>query len=277
METYDFYKNPSILIQGAMESETEYLIGQLAQKACVKYGNWSFYTGFLGESKSPVIISRTFQGMVNAAAATTLALTHFSPRAVINQGIAGGHDSTFYRGDIVLGTRAVPMGAMIRPFAKKGEGICESDFTPLGIEVFRESRGKTEKVLDFPCDHRLLAAAEHTAKDYLAAEEALMKKKAVCKRTRKIEAGVLGSADEWNNQFDRIVLLRERYKTTTEDMESAAVAQLCDSYGIPFLGIRIISNSIVTGEELDESVAEDCQRYVIRVVENVAGAFGTIK
>lgn len=254
MKEYDFTAQPSILIQGAMETETEYLIEQLKDRTCVTIGCWKFYTGFMGENNAPVIISRTYMGMVNAAAATSLALAHFNPVAVINQGIAGGHDVAIHRGDIVLGTKVVPMGAMMRPYAAAGEGIGESNFEPLAIEIYNRKKQTTEKVLSFPCDERLLSIAENVETDI------------------KTVRGVLGSADEWNNQIDRIALLRERYHTASEDMESAAVAQLCLSYGIPFIGVRMISNSIVNEEEYDESVAKDCQRYIVSYVEAIQRA-----
>lgn len=253
MERYDFTKRPSILIQGAMDTETEELIGRLRDAECRILGNWKFYTGFLGRYLEPVIISRTFQGMVNAAAATSLALVHFAPGAVINQGIGGGHDTEFHRGDIVLGEKVVPMGAVVRRFSRAGAGIDETDFEPLKIEIYNRAKGRTEKVLDFPCDKRLLAIAEGMETGY---------------RTGR---GIIGSADEWNNQLDRIALLRERYQTTVEDMESAAPAELCLSYGIPFIGIRILSNSIVNGEELDESVGVDVQKYIVNYVEALHG------
>lgn len=249
MERYDFEHRPSILIQGAMETETEYMIAQLAEAECVTLGNWRFHTGFLGEYREPVIISRTYQGMVNAAAATSLALVHFAPRAVINQGIAGGHDPGFHRGDIVLGERVVPMGAMLYGFGGAGAGIDAEAFEPLPIEIYHKGKQATEKVTDFPCDERLLKLAEKVVSPYRTAR------------------GVIGSADEWNNQLDRIAMLHRRYKTTTEDMESAATAQICFSYGVPFIGIRILSNSIVTDEEYDEAVGEDVQKFVISYVE----------
>ena len=39
MDRYDFEHRPSILIQGAMETETEYMIAQLAEAECVTLGN----------------------------------------------------------------------------------------------------------------------------------------------------------------------------------------------------------------------------------------------
>lgn len=256
MEKYDFAKQPSILIQGAMDTETEYLIAHLEDGACITLGNWKFHTGFLGENREPIVISRTYQGMVNAAAATSLALVHFAPKAVINQGIGGGHDTRFHRGDIVLGERVVPMGAVMRHFSEAGAGIDETDFEPLEIEIYNRKKGLLEKVLDFPCDGTLLAIAERV--------------NAPCRTSR----GVLGSADEWNNQLDWIALLRERYQTASEDMESAAAAELCLSYGIPFIGVRILSNSIVNGEEFDESVGIDGQKYIISYVEALHGFGG---
>ena len=98
MPNYDFKKQPVLLIQGAMDTETEYLIGQLDEPEEITCGNWKFYTGFLGKHAEPVVISRTYQGMVNAAAATAIAMTQFCLWAVINLGIGGGHDARFHRG-----------------------------------------------------------------------------------------------------------------------------------------------------------------------------------
>lgn len=78
--------------------------------------------------REPVIISKTFQGMVNAAAATSLALAYFKPWAVINQGIGGGHDKKFHRGDIVLGEKVVPMGAIAYAFSEEERELMEKVF-----------------------------------------------------------------------------------------------------------------------------------------------------
>ncbi len=251
MQQYDFTRQPSIFIQGAMEIETDYLIDQLENGTCVTVGNWQFYTGFLGKNKEPVIISRTYQGMVNASANTTLGLTNFAPKAVINQGIAGGHDANIHLGEIVIGERVVPMGAVMQGFGEKGAGIDPLDFGPLELEIYDRRMGKTEKVLDFPCDKELIAVAERVQTDI------------------RMHRGVLGSADEWNNQIDWIAVMRERYQTSSEDMESAAVAQICRSFGVPFIGIRIISNSVVNGEDFDETVALCGQKFIQSYIEEL--------
>lgn len=249
MSDYDFTKQPSILIQGAMDIETAYLIEHLEDAECVTVGNWTFYAGFLGNGREPVIISKTYQGMVNAASATSLALVYFAPKAVVNQGIAGGHDPDFHLGDIVIAERVVPMGAMIRAFSEAGAGISETDFEPKTIEVYNRRKEQRKKVYEFPCDQELVAIAEQIP------------------TMRHVGRGTVGSADEWNNQLDRIALLRERYGTTVEDMETAAAAQICLSYEIPFVGIRILSNSIVNGEDFDRSVGIEGQKFIMQYVE----------
>lgn len=249
MERYDFAAQPSILIQGAMDVETRYLIDRLQSPEEIALGGWTFHTGFLGKYKEPVIVSRTYQGMVNAAAASSLALARFSPKAVVNQGISGGHAPSLHKGDIVLGEKVIPMGAMLWEYAAEGAGMRPDRFELLPIEIYDRKTGTVKKVKEFPCDKELLARAQQV------------------ETPLSVRRGILGSADEWNNQIDRIAMLRERYHTASEDMESAAAAQVCLSYGIPFIGIRILSNSIVTGEDYDESVALDGQKFILRFVE----------
>ena len=84
-------------------------------------------------------------------------------------------------------------------------------------KFFTAKRERQKNVTEYPCDGKLLKAAEQVKTKYHTGR------------------GVIGSGDEWNNQLDRIALLRERYHTAVEDMESAAAAQLCLSYGDRFL------------------------------------------
>ena len=51
MGNYDFTKQPSLLIQGAMDTETAYFIEHLEEHECVTIGNWKFHTGFLGAKR----------------------------------------------------------------------------------------------------------------------------------------------------------------------------------------------------------------------------------
>ena len=54
----------------------------------------------------------------------------------------------------------------------------------------------------------------------------------------------------------------------TEEMEAAASAQICAAYGVPFLTVRILSNTAVHGEPFDERTGEACQKFARAVMRN---------
>ncbi len=251
-DTTTSISSPYYLIQGAMDTETAFLIDHLQNKKTLMLGNWTFYTGTLGEKQVPVIISKTFQGMANASAATALALSFLPIKALINQGIAGGYDPQLHTGDIVLAQTVLPMGAVIRPYLPEGGGIAAPEMArPLPLEIFNRSAAQTEKVLSFTCDKALLSTAQ-----------------TMPFHNQKL-TGTIGSADEWNNERDRIRLMRDRYGILCEDMESAAAAQMAVSYGVPFLAVRILSNTILYHEELDESQGEVLQRFIADLLQQL--------
>lgn len=92
-----------ILIEGAMECETDLLIKKIDDPKEQRIGGWRFISGDL--NGIPVVLSVTSIGMTNAAAATALGIEYFRPIAVINQGTSGGHDPALHTFDIVLGAR----------------------------------------------------------------------------------------------------------------------------------------------------------------------------
>ena len=51
-------------------------------------------------------------------------------------------------------------------------------------------------------------------------------------------------------------------------METCAVAQICHTAGIPFVGIRVISNNALTGEDFSVESATVAQNFVLLVVED---------
>ena len=53
-------------------------------------------------------------------------------------------------------------------------------------------------------------------------------------------------------------------------METHSAAQVCRNYGVPFLGIRILSNAELHGEEFDSSAGTACRQYVLAVVRSYA-------
>jgi adenosylhomocysteine nucleosidase len=246
--------SPPVIVQGAMPLEVDKIAGRLDTVGVEQVGGWTFWRGTL--DGYPVIVSKTLKGMSNAAAATVLAVEHFHPTAIVNQGTAGGHDPSLHLFDIVLGTSSVNIGAFRSRFRPAGGGSSPLDWVPLDLNASQGSAGNdpnAQRPARFQADGPLLAAARRAKKDYT--------------RGRVVE-GVIGSADMWNDEIDRIAWLRTRFGTTVEEMETASAAQIASVFNVPFLGIRIVSDNITNGGAYDAKTGEACEDYVFQVVKS---------
>lgn len=244
-----------VLIQGPMPIEAEYFAAQLADPVRVeRVGNFVFHVGTL--DGYPVVVSKTSKGMENTAAATAIAIERYAPRAIINQGTAGGHDKSLAVGDIVLGKRTVNVGNFKTPLRQSGEGSEPSSWIPMDIMASEDSAGEdpeAEKARYYMGDSRLLAAAHAVAGMY---------------RRGVVVEGTIGSANFWNNELDRIEWLHGQFGTSVEEMEAASSAMMAQAFGVPMIGIRVVTNNIMNGGQYDASTAQSCQEFVLLVVRH---------
>jgi adenosylhomocysteine nucleosidase len=242
-----------VIVQGAMDLEIKKLASRLDKVTVEKVGGWTFWRGTV--DGYPVIVSKTMKGMSNAAAATVIAAEHYRPVAIVNQGTAGGHVPELHVFDIVLGKYSVNLGAFKTRFRKRGQGSDFLEWKPLDLMVSEGSAGEDpneHNMHRFKGDEQLLAAAESVTHLY---------------RKGKVVAGVIGSADFWNSELDRIQWLHSRYDTSAEEMETASAAQIAGFFQVPFLGIRVLSNNITNDGRYDAKTGEACQDYVYDVVK----------
>ena len=240
-----------ILVQGAMDMEVEHMVKALKDPKKEHIGSWTFWRGQLKEHD--VIVSRTEIGLVNAAAATTLAIEKYKPTIIINQGTSGGHDYALHTGDIVLGEELVNMGAA--KTQRKEEGAAENPRDTIFLDIVQRLRGADDALIEhksFASDAELLKIAKNTP--YAKG---------------KIVEGVIGSADQWNREIERIKFLNSKFKTKSEEMESVAAAQVAKAYGTRFLAIRILSNTELYNEEFDPKTALWCQEFALDVINNI--------
>lgn len=252
LSSFAFAKAQPILIQGAMTIETDVLIAKLENKQATTIGAWQFWEGEI--NGFPVVVSQTEVGYANAAAATTIAIERFKPMLIVNQGTAGGHDKALRRGDIVIAKESVNMGAYQVDYTEKGKGIHPTQWHPLDAPMRLRIDGKEVTFASFTSDKTMVEKALSLASSYPHG---------------KVVSGVIGSADQWNREIDRINWLHETYNTAAEEMETAAVALVAKGYQVPFIGIRVLSNTDVHNEEFLPETATNCQNFVINFVENV--------
>ncbi len=227
-----------ILIQGSMFIEIDYLIQQLEQMSeyrCIKENGMEFYVGEDGGKQ--YIVSLVGMGTVRAAMATAYALNRFRPAVVLNQGTAGAQIRELTVGDAVMAMKAVNINALSMPKKKLGEG---SD--PFSWEGFHTKY--------YSCDEPLMeicAKAEYTF--------------------GRMIHGTVATGDIFSREDDRIVWLTETFHTCCEDMETAAVYEVCDAFGVPCAGMRVISNNELLDQEFIEESAQAMQQHVWKIAK----------
>lgn len=227
-------KKEPIAVQGAMDVEVSALLDAMGDYKEEKYGNFSFYVGEIEDI--PVVVSRTEVGMVNAAASTTLLIEKYHPKAIINQGTAGGHDPNIHVFDTVIGTEVMNIGSFRSEHLDEGQGMKPEKWIHMTTDI-READGETKEYAALPSDEKLVEAALSVADQYEYGE---------------VVEGKIGSADWWNREIDRIHWFHEDFGTSAEEMEAFAVAQVAHLQDVPFLSLRTISNSEVTDDNIED-------------------------
>ncbi|MFC7395038.1 5'-methylthioadenosine/S-adenosylhomocysteine nucleosidase [Scopulibacillus cellulosilyticus] len=241
-----------ILIEGAMPIEVKDFSKKLKNVKEEKSGTFVFYKGTI--DNYPVVIAKTGKGMENAAAATAVAIEKYHPKAIINQGTAGGHDPKLHVSDIVLGKRTVNIGSFKTEDKGKNQGIDPKQWKPMDLMASEGSgsSSKSENIRYYEGDKGLLSAANSVKDKYTKGN---------------VVEGTIGSGDIWDNEIDRIKWFHDKYGTTAEEMEGFAEAQMANAYNIPFLDIRVLSNNKTNGGKYNPNTAVPCQDYVYDVVE----------
>ncbi|MFJ5761018.1 5'-methylthioadenosine/S-adenosylhomocysteine nucleosidase [Neobacillus sp. NPDC093182] len=241
-----------IIIQGPMPIEAEDFAKKLDKVKVEKSGTFVFYKGKL--NNYPVIVTKTGKGMENTAAATALAIEKYDPIAIINQGTSGGHDPSLNVFDIVLGEKTTNIGSLKTTNMDENQGIDPTSWIPMDLMASEGSGSdpNANKVRYYEGDKDLLAAANAVKDTYTKG---------------KVVEGIIGSADFWNSEVDRIKWIHEIYGTSVEEMEGASAAQIADAYDVAFLGIRILSNNKTNGGTYNPGTAAANQEYVYEVVK----------
>ena len=255
MEEQDCMKEHPSIVQGAMSVETAELIGALAEAKEEPFGPWRCVRGVL--DGHPVVIQETQWGMANAAALAALAIERDAPRAIVSQGTAGAHDADLDVYDIVLGARTVNESAWQSHYRPEGAGAPYDDLKQLGVFAWDAEQQTFTQEVYHAADESLLAAARRAAPRYPRG---------------KVVEGTIGTCDSCNCAIDRVHFLRQFYGSLCEEMEGDAVAQIAQSFGVPFLAIRIISNSILKNQDpWDLGTGPACQGFVREVVREYWG------
>ena len=189
-------------IIGAMDVEVnrfkELMLGQSSEVIC----GTEFICGTLWGH--PTVVAVSGVGKVNAAICTQTMIMRYSPRFIINSGVAGGLDKSLNICDIVIADSVVT--------------------SPLGDPVGLISG---INLVNIPCDKELCNQL------YSAASECDI----------HTITGTIASGDQFINSSEKKLWLTDTFNAAACEMESAAIGHVCYKNSVPFGILRSISDS----------------------------------
>ena len=205
-----------IAIIGAMEVEIAGVVSKITELQVVKSGKLQVARGKIGGKE--VAVCRCGIGKVNAAAAASFMIERFKDiTLVINLGVAGGIKSGIRQGDFVVASAAVQHDYDLSP-----------DGSPVGRVAGYESH-------EFTCERE---AADKMSQALTALGYTHYR-------------GVIASGDQFINCKQKCHDLSTQFRAYACDMETAAIAHVCDLFGKKFLGVRAMSDN-ADGTAIDD-------------------------
>ncbi len=185
-------------------------------------------------------------GKANAAHAAAVMIRDYSPSVIVCFGIGGAYPSS----GLKIGDLAV---AETETYADEGVLLKDGFHTleTIGLPTVRAGRRRYFNI--FPSDRSLAGKAVRAARGITQAV-----------------AGGFATVSTSTGTKKRAIEIEKRFGVICENMEGAAVAQMCRLYGVPFVEIRGISNMV---EDRDTAkwnmrlAAENCQRAVMRFLK----------
>jgi adenosylhomocysteine nucleosidase len=241
---------PRMAVVSAFGPELALLSSKLEQPRKHTVDGVTFTTGTLhGE---PVVLFLSGVSMVNAAMNVQRALDRFHITHIMFSGIAGGVNPALHIGDVAVASSwAQYLGSVMA--RKTASGVFQpppwmTDIVgphygmifPRKIKVRSPDRPAIHKVFWFPADARMLAVAQNIESVKLSACDGAGKCLA---RTPRLVVGGHGvSGPVFMDNAKMRAFLFNAFHANVVDMESAAVAQVAYSNGVPFIVFRSLSD-----------------------------------
>lgn len=187
----------------AMDSEMNMLKNEMTEIEETEANGFTFVTGRIGAST--VTATRCGIGKVNAAVGAITLIDNFRPDTVINTGIAGGTGNGAGILDVVIGTEVGYYDVWCGP----------------GLPV-----GQVQGLPDtFACDNATFDLDKVRGRD-------------------GVKFGLIASGDKFiSTPEDLRAVLAVRPTALAVDMESGAIAQVCYLRSVPFLALRVVSDT----------------------------------
>ena len=211
-------------IMGAMPEEMDKIIAAINTKEVIESGSRIYYRGELYGQDVVAVFSRW--GKVAAATTATNMILKFKVNRIIFTGVAGGISPELNVGDIVIGRLLFQHDMDARPLMQRFE-------IPLTGKTAFETSGQDVDTMTQAAQNFLKNNAEFLQ---LLSEQDII--------NPKILTGDIASGDLFiSSTRMKNALIKNIPSVLCAEMEGAAVAQVCDDYGIPLTVVRVISDT----------------------------------
>ena len=194
-------------IIGAMSIEVDRFKAQMQDATYETISGTEFVSGTLWGK--PTVVAVSGVGKVNAAICTEAMIMKYSPKFIINSGVAGGLDSSLSLCSAVIASSVIQH---------------DMDTSPLGDPVgYISGLGLVEIPTDEELSQKLLDSAIEN--DIHAIK------------------GKIVSGDQFINSSEKKDYLKETFDAAACEMEAAAIGHVCFKNDVPFAILRTISDN----------------------------------
>jgi futalosine hydrolase len=239
-------------ILSSMPFESDKVLALIKKIRTGKIADKTVYCGQL--SGHGVLLIASGLGKVNAAHSTTCLIENYPVDRVINIGVGGAYPGSGLKtGDVAVATREI----------YGDEGVITSvgwhSLKKIGIPLVQD--GKKKYFNDF-----LLADSSLTKSVRLATRHSRPPDR---QESPVAKSGPFVTVSAATGTRRRALELEKRFNAICENMEGAAIAQVCTIYKIPMLEIRGISNIVGERDKRKWNLAaasENCQDLVLKIL-----------
>lgn len=238
-----------LTLLSSMPFESDRVLSCLKYVRSVKVAGRTAHKGKL--SSIDIILMNTGIGKVNAAHTTTCIIEKFPVKQIMSIGVGGAYPGSGLNiGDIAIASKEI-YGDDGVVTSKGLKGMKE-----IGIPLVQT--GKKKYFNEYPITFPPLVRGGNRGLDG-----------APC----NIKTGNFVTVSAATGTQKRAKELEKRFNALCENMEGAAIAQICTIYKIPMLEIRGISNIVGVRYKRKWNLklaSESCQDFALKVISSVA-------
>ncbi len=206
--------NMKIAILVAMDKELKLLLNLMPERKEVDLDGALYYVGKIGDKD--IVAGKCGIGKVNSALRTQSVIRSIRPDLVINTGVAGGAGNGLSIGDLLIADCVSYHDVWCGPGTEYGA-----------------ADGLKASMLP---DMKALAVARKLFAD-----------------AEGVEFGLICSGDKFISRADEVSVIKSYFPVVKAvDMESASIAQTCILEHIPFIIMRVVSDTPGEGENIEQ-------------------------